>query len=642
VKWRDEGATPWKKRYAAKVVDTQQAISKLRSGRRILIGSGAAEPLRLVDALVAHGRDLRDVEIVHILTLGPAPYVRPEFQHRFRHTAFFIGANVREAVQEGRADFTPVFLSEIPALFRSRRVRIDTALIQVSPPDAHGYVSLGVSVDVVRAAVDAADLVIAEVNPNMPRTHGDSFVHVSRLHHLVPVDAPLIERVAEPAGELEREISRHVASLIPDRATLQTGIGAIPDAVLASLGSHKDLGIHTEMLSDGAMQLSLAGVITGKAKQLLPGKMVTSFVMGSRHLYEWAHDHPAIEMRGSEYTNDPWVIGQNDTMISINSALAVDLTGQVASDTLDGKFFSGIGGQVDFVRGAARSRHGKSIIALPSTAKDGTQSRIQAAFEGGEGVVTSRGDVRYVVTEYGIADLWGKNIRERANALIAIAHPMFRQELADRAKQRRYLFPDQVVPHATYPWKEQRSAHLRDGTEVVLRPARMTDEQALQAMFYSLSDQSIYRRFLGQKRAHPHEEMQQLLDLDYENNMALVALDTSDQLLGVSQYDVVAATGLADIAFCIRDACQGRGLGTLLMQRMAEIAYQRGIPGFCADVLASNVAMLRVFHRSGHHVTSTLDAGVYSMEVRLNRDACGSAPPSTEASHVQRATAAQP
>jgi len=322
------------------------------------------------------------------------------------------------------------------------------------------------------------------------------------------------------------------------------------------------------------------------------------------------------------------VIAQNDTMISINSALAVDLTGQVASDTLDGKFFSGIGGQVDFVRGAARSHHGKSIIALASTAKDGTQSRIHAAFEGGEGVVTSRGDVRYVVTEYGIADLWGKNIRERANALIAIAHPAFRQELADRAKQRHYLFPDQIVPRATYPWKEQRSAHLRDGTAVVLRPARVTDEQALQAMFYSLSDESIYRRFLGRKQAHPHEEMQQLVDLDYDNNMALVAHDTrSEQLLGVSRYDVDAATGLAEIAFCIRDASQGRGLGTLLMQRMAEIAYQRGIAGFCADVLASNVAMLRVFHRSGHHVTSTLDAGVYNLEVRLNRDAFDGPPP---------------
>jgi len=315
----------------------------------------------------------------------------------------------------------------------------------------------------------------------------------------------------------------------------------------------------------------------------------------------------------------------------------VDLTGQVASDTLDGKFFSGIGGQVDFVRGAARSRHGKSIIALPSTAKDGTCSRIHAAFEGGEGVVTSRGDVRYVVTEYGIADLWGKNIRERANALIAIAHPAFRQELADRAKQRRYLFPDQIVPRASYPWKEQRSVQLRDGTEVVLRPARVTDEQALQALFYSLSDESIYRRFLGRKHAHPHEEMQKLVDLDYENNMALVALGSgSGELLGVCQYDVIPATGLAEIAFCIQDACQGRGLGTLLMRTMAEIAYQRGIPGFCADVLASNVAMLRVFHRSGHHVTSTLDAGVYSLELRLNRDAWAAAPPATPGGATER------
>jgi acyl-CoA hydrolase/RimJ/RimL family protein N-acetyltransferase len=611
----------WPQRYAAKLVDARQAVSALRSGRRILIGSGAAEPVTLVEALVAHGGELNDLEIVHILTLGPAPYVKPEYQHRFRHTAFFIGANVREAVQDGRADFLPVFLSEIPQLIRNRRVRIDAALIQVSPPDAHGYVSLGVSVDVVRAAVEAADLVIAEVNPNMPRTHGDSFVHVSRLHHLVPVNTPLIEHVAEPPGELEREIGRHVASLIPNRATLQTGIGAIPDAVLTALRSHEDLGIHTEMLSDGVMELVLAGVITGRAKTLLPGKLVTSFVMGSRRLYEWAHDHPAIEMRGSEYTNDPWVIAQNDTMISINSALAVDLTGQVAADTLHGKFFSGIGGQVDFVRGAARSRDGKSIIALPSTAKGGAISRIHAAFEGGAGVVTSRGDVRYVVTEYGVADLWGRNIRERANALIAIAHPAFRQELAEAGKQRHYLFPDQVVPRAAYPWREECAAQLRDGTELVIRPARVTDEQALQAMFYALSDESTYRRFLGYKRAHPHEEMQQLLDLDYEHNMALVAFDrATGELLGVSRYDVEPATNLAEIAFSVCDSRQGQGLGTLLLRRMAAIAHRRAISGFCADVLADNVAMLKVFHHSGHHVTATLAAGVYHLELRFDCD----------------------
>lgn len=434
--------TAWQTAYASKLATPAQAIALLRPGRRILIGSGAAEPVSLVEALVSHGDHLADNEIVHLLTLGPAPYVKPELARRFRHAAFFIGANVREAVQQGRADFIPVFLSEIPALIRSRRTRIDVALIQTSPPDAHGYVSLGVSVDVVRAAVDSAELVLAEINPRMPRTHGDSFLPVSAIHRMIPVDAPLLELPTEPAGEVEAAIGRHVASLVPDGATLQVGIGSLPDAVLRALEGHRDLGVHTEMLSDGVMHLARAGVITGARKSLLRGKMVTSFVMGSRALYEWAHDNPALELRGSDFTNAPPVIARNDRMISVSSALAVDLTGQVAADTLHGKFFSGIGGQVDFVRGAALSRGGKSIIALRSTARGGTVSRIVAALEEGAGVVTSRGDVRYVVTEYGVADLWGKPVRERALALIGIAHPDFRDELRARAEQRHYLFAD--------------------------------------------------------------------------------------------------------------------------------------------------------------------------------------------------------
>jgi acyl-CoA hydrolase len=426
-------------RLQSKVRSVADAISLIRPGDRILIGSGAAEPVALVNGLIEHGSHLAHNDIVHLLTLGPAPYVKAELRERFHHTAFFIGSNVRAAVQEGRADFIPVFLSEIPELIRSRRVKVDVALIQVSPPDAHGFVSLGVAVDIVRAAVESARLVIAEINPQMPRTHGDSFVSLERIDAVVHVNRPLLSPASETPGEIERAIGQHVASLIPDGATLQTGIGQVPDAVLSMLTDRVDLGVHTEMLSDGVMALVEAGVITGRKKTLLPGKLVTSFVMGSEALYKWADDHPALEMRPSDFTNDPSVIARNDRMISINSALAVDLTGQVASDTLGGKFFSGVGGQVDFVRGAARSRDGKAIIALPSTAKQGTVSRIQAAFEEGAGVVTSRGDVRYVVTEYGVADLWGRSVRERALSLIELAHPDMRGELRARAMQRRYF-----------------------------------------------------------------------------------------------------------------------------------------------------------------------------------------------------------
>jgi acyl-CoA hydrolase len=431
----------WQTRFNWKIATAEEAIRTIPPGRRIQIGSGAGEPGRLVEALVTHGSHLRGNEIVHLMTLGKAPYVGPGLEARFRHMAFFIGANVRAAVQEGRADFLPVFLSEIPQLITSGRVGIDVALIQVSPPDRHGYVSLGVSVDIVRAAVDTATLVLAEVNPRMPRTLGDSFLHVDRIAHLVPVDDPLPELMSEPLDDVARQIGHYAASLIPDGATLQMGIGRIPDAVMSCLSDRNDLGIHTEMFSDGAMALVQSGVVTGRRKKLLPGKAVTSFVMGTRALYDWVHDNPVIEMRPSSFTNDPFQIARNDDMVAINSALAVDLTGQVAADSIGSRFFSGIGGQVDFIRGSARSKGGKPVIALPSTAKGGTVSRIVAVLEEGAGVVTSRGDIHYVVTEYGVADLWGRNIRQRAQSLISIAHPDFRGELVSAARQRKFIFP---------------------------------------------------------------------------------------------------------------------------------------------------------------------------------------------------------
>ncbi|HKQ61230.1 MAG TPA: GNAT family N-acetyltransferase [Candidatus Polarisedimenticolaceae bacterium] len=610
----------WQERWSSKIRTAEEAIRAIRPGRRILIGSGAAEPCQLVHALVESGDHLADNDVVHLLTLGPAPYVRPGMERRFRHTAFFIGPNVREAVQQGRADFMPVFLSEIPQLLRSRRVPIDVAMIQVSPPDAHGYVSLGVSVDIVRAAVDSAELILAEVNPHMPRTLGNSFLHVDRIAGLVPVDQPLIELPVESLDEVSLEIGRHVASLIPDGATLQVGIGKIPNAVLAALRDRHDLGVHTEMMSDGVMELVDAGVINGRRKTLAPEKIVTSFIMGSRRLYAWAHDNPGIEMRSSDFTNDPQTIARNDRMAAINSALAVDLTGQVAADTLGGRFFSGIGGQVDFIRGASRSREGRAIIALPSTASQGKISRIQAALEQGAGVVTSRGDVHYVVTEYGIADLWGRNIRQRALALIEIAHPDFRGELLDAAKARHYVFSDQVAPRAVYPWAEARRESLRGGEPVIVRPVRLSDEEPLRDLFYRLSDESTYRRFMAYRKRHPHEEMQRLVDLDYEQSMALVVCTQEDgveSILAMSRYDVDPATRLADVAFVVRDAWQGRGIGTLLLRRMSEIARDRGLPGFTADVLSTNHPMLSVFQKSGLQLQVEQARGVAHLVAHL-------------------------
>lgn len=606
----------WQDRFTNRICTHKEAISAIPPGRRIFIGSGASEPSGLVEAMVKHGDHLSDNEVVHLLTLGPAPYVQPGMEQRFRHTAFFIGPNVRKAVHEGRADFMPVFLSEIPDLIRSRRCHIDVAVIQVSPPDSHGYVSLGVSVDVVRAAVDTAEIILAEINPRMPRTLGDSFVHVDRITHLIPVDVHLPELEVPEPDEVSAAIGQQVASLIPSGATLQTGIGKIPNAVMAALGNREDLGVHTEMFSDGVMDLVDKGVITGRKKTLLPTKIVTSFIMGSRKLYNWVHDNPAVEMRPSSFTNDPITIARNSKMMAINSALAVDLTGQVAADTLMGRFFSGIGGQVDFIRGAARSKGGKAIIALPSTAKDGERSRIQPVFEEGAGVVTSRGDVQYVVTEYGVADLWGKNIRQRAMSLIEIAHPDFRSELLDEAKRRHYVFPDQVAPRGRYPWEEERNESLEDGTEVLVRPVKLTDEETLQDLFYELSNKSTYRRFMAHKKAHPHEEMQRLVDLDYEQNMALLVCSSegaNELIIGMARYDVDPATRLADIAFVVRDEWQQRGVGSLLMRCMCDIARARALAGFEGDVLVSNSPMITVFQKSGLNVRMKRQGEAYKV-----------------------------
>jgi acyl-CoA hydrolase/GNAT superfamily N-acetyltransferase len=608
----------WQERYRDRVVPACDAIAAIPRGRRILIGSGAAEPDHLVQALVDHGSHLAQNEIVHLLTLGPAPYVREGLEQRFRHTALFIGKNVREAVHAGRADFMPVFLSEIPALIRSRRLRIDVALVQITPPDRFGFASLGASVDVVRAAVDCADLVIAQVNAYLPHTLGDAFVDVSRIRYLVPHDAPLPELPREPPDAEACAIARHVASLIPDGATLQMGIGGIPDAVLAQLSGHNDLGVHTEMFSDGAMELAERGVITGRRKTLLPGKMVTSFVMGSRALYAWVDDNPRVEFRPSEFTNDPFVIARNDQMIAINSALAVDLTGQVAADTLMGRFFSGIGGQVDFIRGAARSRGGKPIICLRSTAKEGTVSRIQPAFEEGAGVVTSRGDVRFVVTEFGVADLWGRSIRQRAMALIEIAHPDFRGDLLAAAKKRRYVFSDQVAPRRAYPWEEPRPERLMDGRSIVIRPARITDEDALRRLFSSMGDDDTEPRRVFRLEHLTHQEIQRLVDLDVENEMLLVAVADAQgagDLVAVAEYRLDPATGLARIGFAVDAGWRLQGLGTLLMTRLTELARARGIRGLTATVHRSNRPMLSLFEKSGLPTATQLGDDGQSLHV---------------------------
>jgi 4-hydroxybutyrate CoA-transferase len=430
------GVTAWAQSYRERVTTAEEAV---RSGEHVWVHAGCNNPEELVRALVGRASELRGVEITHLMTFGTAPYADPRYVESFRHRSLFTRANVREAVADGRADFVPVHLSEIPALLRAGDLPVDVALIHVSPPDEHGFCSYGVGVKCTKAAAERARVVIALVNRRMPRSLGDSFIHAWRLTHVVEVDRPLLELPgAGRVGPVARAIGEHVSSLIEDGATLQMGIGEIPDAVLLFLGAKRDVGIHTEMFSDGVVELFERGVVTGEAKTLHRGKIVASFVLGSKRTFDFLDNNPVVEFHPSDYVNDPFVIAQNDRMVAINSALAVDLTGQVCADSIGRSIYSGFGGQLDFIRGAARSRRGKPIIALPSTAKDGHVSRIVDVLAEGSGVVTTRADVHYVVTEHGVASLHGRSLRERAAALIEIAHPDFRRELRDAARRRRY------------------------------------------------------------------------------------------------------------------------------------------------------------------------------------------------------------
>ena len=425
--------------YRHKVCSAQDAVKIIQSNQRLYLGGGAGVPHRVLNAMVERASELHNVEIVHVLFFGDAPHLKPEYAENFRLRGLFIGDNARAAVQSGRGDFVPVFLSEIPHMFRNSALPLDVALIQVSPPDEHGFCSFGCEVGCTKPAAQAAKIVIAEVNRQMPRVLGDSFIHVSKLDYVVEVDYPLPEAPQGGGTEVHRQIGKNIADLICDGDTLQLGIGSIPDAVLAQVGDRQDLGIHSELFSDGVIDLVNRGVITNDRKTLHQGKIVSGFLFGSKRLYEFADDNPIIELHPSDYVNDPYVIAQNDNMIAINSAIEVDLTGQVCADSIGPAIYSGIGGQVDFVRGAARSRGGKPIIALPATAKDGKLSRIVTQLKPGAGVVTSRGDVHYVVTEYGVAALHGKSIRERVRALIAISAPQFHDELEQYAKQNNYI-----------------------------------------------------------------------------------------------------------------------------------------------------------------------------------------------------------
>ncbi|MFO0973598.1 MAG: GNAT family N-acetyltransferase [Phycisphaerae bacterium] len=602
-----------------------QALSLVRRGEHIHLSDGSATPLGIVPHLVADELPIGDNEIVHLLTLGDAPYVRPEFATKFRHNALFIGANVREAVADGRADYTPVFLSEIPRLVRERRIPIDVTILSMTPPDVYGYCTLGTHVGIARAAIEVARCVIGQINPRMPRTFGDTLVHVDQVHAFVECEHELPELKPPPPRSETDAIARYIAELVPDGAMLQMGIGGIPDAVLQHLANHNDLGVHTEMFSDGVIELARRGVINGRRNRRHPGKIVSSFTMGSRQLYDFVDNNPMIELYAVDYVNDPFVVAQHDDMIAINTALEVDLTGQVCSDSIGTSFYSGIGGQVDFIRGAARARRGKPIIALPSTARDGTVSRIVPRLDDGAGVVTTRGDVHYVVTEWGIADLHGRNVRERAMALISVAHPKFRPWLLAEAKQRKYVHVDQLEPPfrtPIYPKQFEATARTKDGMTVLLRPIKPTDEERLHDMFYRFSQETIYQRFFAIKNFLPQRSLQQFCTIDYDQDMTLVASlrqGEVETIIGMSMFALDPKSGWAEAACVVADEYHGRGVGTLLLRQLTTIALGRGVRGFTAVVLGSNAAMIHCFGKCGFPIQKSLNGDTVAIRIPFQR-----------------------
>ena len=614
----------WRERYSAKIKSADEALQVLKPGHRLFIGSACGTPQKLVQALADCPTE--DVEITHLLTLGVAPYAQEKLASRYRVNALFIMPNVRPAVWEGRADYTPVFLSEIPELFKSGRLPLDVALIHVTPPDEHGFCSFGVSVDITKPAAEAARYVIAEVNPRMPRTLGNSFIHVSKLDALVENDAPIYEFTTPGPSEVTRRIARNVADLVEDGSTIQVGYGGIPSALLTYLKEKKDLGVHTEVFSDSTIDLIEAGVINCRRKTLHPGKVIASFAMGSQRLFSYIDNNPMFEFHPVDYTNDPFIIARNDKMVSINSALEVDLTGQVCADSIGFQFYSGIGGQVDFVRGAARSRDGKAIIVLRSTRDNDRFSRILPTLTEGAGIVTSRGDVHYVVTEWGVAYLHGKSVRERALSLISIAHPKFRAELFKLAKDKHYIYADQPelpLVEARYPEEFETTDKLKDGTPVALRPIRPTDEPQMRDLFYSFSKDTVFYRFFSYLKAMPHEKLSKFVNVDYESEMAIVAAlrhSGEERIIGSARYYVDKATGLAEYAIEVQDEFQNRGAGTVLFTHLMRVAKMKGVKGLIGYVLDSNTRAYRLMTRTGLPIETKWEDGVYTMTMRFGNE----------------------
>ncbi len=615
-----------KNKYPKRFLSEKVIFKNIQPGNRIFIGTACGEPQYLVKALIdyveSNPRAFFDTEIIHIWTLGVAPYTDEKFKKNFRHNSFFIGDNTREAINTGLADYTPIFLSQVPHLFRRKVIPIDVALIQVSPPDDHGFVSLGISVDIVKAAVENARLVIAQMNTHMPRVHGNTFLHIKDISFVIHHDEPLLEYEANIPTEIAERIGRHVARIVEDGDTIQVGYGSIPNAILANLSTKKNLGVHTELFTEGIAELMKQGVITNTQKTIDRGKTVAAFCMGKKETYDFIHDNPAIEFRTIDYTNNPATIAQIRNITAINSALEIDLTGQATAESIGTTFYSGIGGQADFMRGAALAPHGKTILVLQSTAQNESASRIVPFLKEGAGVTLTRGDVHYVVTEYGIAYLHGRNIRERAMALISIAHPKFQSWLIEEAKKLSLIYKDQAyIPGkgGEYPEDLETLTTTKSGLKILIRPVRISDEPLLKDFFYSLSETTIYRRFIMDRKEMPHEKLQgTFVVIDYTKQMVILAVveeEGRETITGVAQFRGHEGSHTAEVAIVVKDAFQNRGIGTELLRHLTYIAKRQGLLGFSAEVLKENRIMLHLFEKIGFTMEKESLPDVYSLRL---------------------------
>ena len=619
-----------KKRYPEKFASEERIFSHIHRGDKIFIATACGEPQYLVQSIInyveSNPKALFDAEVFHVWSLGVAAYTDEKFKYNFRLNSFFVGNSTRDAINKGFADYTPIFLSQVPDIFYRKFVPIDVALVQVSPPDSHGYMSLGVSVDITQAAVENAKLVIAQVNRNVPRVHGDGFIHVKDVDYIIEYDEPILKYEAKMPDEIAQSIGKHISRIVEDGDTIQVGYGSIPNAILANFHNKKHLGVHTELLTEGIVELMKEGVIDNSRKQINRDKTIATFCMGTKTTYDFIDDNPSVEFRTIDYTNDPLIIARHDNMVAINSALEIDLTGQATAESIGKIFYSGIGGQADFMRGAILAKNGKTILALQSTAENGSVSRILPYLKEGAGVTLNRGDIHYVVTEYGIAYLHGRNIRERAMELISIAHPKFRPYLIKEAKKLNLIYKDQAfIPGKRGEYPEELETYrttLKD-FEVLLRPVKISDEPLLKDFFYSLSDRSLYRRFISTRKDMPHERLQEFVIIDYTKRKVILAVikqEEKENIVGVGQYGIDENTHTAEVAFVVRDDYQNKGIGSELLSYLTYLAKKQGLLGFTAEVLTDNTRMLHLFEKMGFDIEKRAAEGVYELKMVFRQE----------------------